>query len=457
MKRAIWWVLFCCFWLRAEVPTAVAIKGAKVVTVSGAEIPTGTVLLRDGLIEDVGPGLTIPADAWVIDGNGLTVYPGFIDGLSSVGIQQPTERRSPESHPDSDSRQARPRGPEDRPKTHSYERAADLVQPSDRRLEPVRAAGFTTAVAFPQSGILGGEGVVINLAGERGADMVVLSPAGQYVALNTGSFFEGFPNSLMGVISYVRQLYSDLDWFRNANAVYAKHVSGTKRPGYDHYLEGLATSPRLLLPAEQAQQIDRMLQFGTELKQPIMLYGLHEGYRRIEELQKAGVPLLISLKWPVKPKNADPAEVPNYRTLEERDRAPAVPALLAKANVKFGFYTDGQSKTDDLTKALRKAIDAGLPREAAIRALTLNTAEFYGVADRLGSIEKGKIANLVVSRGDAFADKTKIEYVFVDGRLFRPSETPPEPDSSSDKDDSDEPDSTTELENSFSAAQGQRQ
>jgi imidazolonepropionase-like amidohydrolase len=456
MKRTFLACLFCCFWLRAEVPTAFAIKGAKVVTVSGADIATGTVLLRDGLIEDVGPGLTIPADAWVIDGSGLSVYPGFIDGLSNLGIQQPAEQRSPERHPDSDNRRERPRGPEDRPQNYSYERAADLVQPSDPRLEPVRAAGFTTAVSFPQRGVVGGEGAVINLAGERGADMVVLTPTGQYVALREGNFFAGFPNSLMGAISYVRQLYSDLEWFKNANAVYAGHVSGTKRPGYDHYLEGLAASPRLLLPAEQAQQIDRMLQFGTELKEPIMLYGLHEAYRRVEKLQKAGVPLLISLKWPVKPKNADPAEVPSYRTLEERDRAPAVPTLMSKANVKFGFYTDGLAKTDDLTKALRKAIDAGLPREAAIRALTLNTAEFYSVADRLGSIEKGKIANLVVTRGDAFADKTKIEYVFVDGRLFRPSETPPEPDSSEDE-DSDEPDWITKQENRFSSAQGQRQ
>jgi imidazolonepropionase-like amidohydrolase len=95
--------------------------------------------------------------------------------------------------------------------------------------------------------------------------------------------------------------------------------------------------------------------------------------------------------------------------------------MLAKAGVKFGFYSDGVDTAPDLKKDLKKALDAGLSRADAVRALTLNVAEIYGVSDRLGSIDKGKIANLVVTKGDAFDDKTTVEYVFIDGRQFQPS------------------------------------
>jgi imidazolonepropionase-like amidohydrolase len=411
----------CAVCASAAVPSAIAIKDARVITVSGPDLPRGTVLVRDGLIEDVGPDLTIPADAWVIDGTGLTVYPGFIDGLSTWGI--PSAAKASAAAPSSSPPRAH--GPEDRPEDYAFERAADLMNPSDARLQMARDAGFTTAAAFPERGIFGGEGAIVDLAGVRGRDMVVASRAGQYIALRTGPFSAGFPNSLMGVIAYIRQTYLDLDWYKRANTIYAAHVNGNRRPGYDHYLEALGNSPRVLLPATEAQQIDRMLSFGAELKQPSIVYGLHEAYRRIDELSRAKIPVLVSLKWPAAPKDADPTAVPDYRTLVMRDQAPSVPGLLAKAGVPFGFYDDGVEKTADLKKAVKRAIDAGLPQADAIRALTLSVAEMYGVADRLGSIEKGKIANLVVTRGDAFADKTKIEYLFVDGQQFKPSEDVP--------------------------------
>jgi hypothetical protein len=247
--------------------------------------------------------------------------------------------------------------------------------------------------------------------------MVVAQPVGEQIVfrLGPGGFGRSFPTSLMGNIAYVRQLYLDLGHYREANQIYAAHPNGNARPGYDHDLEGLTQSPRLLLPADEAQQVDRMLSLGHELNVPFVVYGLHEAYRRIDELKQANVPALISLKWPEKPKNADPKEQPNYRDLEMRAQAPTVPALLAKAQVKFAFYSDGVDSAPELKKALKKALDSGLSRADAVKALTLNAAEIYGLSDRLGSIEKGKIANLVVTRGDAFDDKTSVEYVFIEG------------------------------------------
>lgn len=433
---AFWAALLGAGALTAEVPSAVAIKDARVISVSGPELPKATVLLRNGLIEDVGPNLTIPADAWVIDGSGLTVYPGFFNALSTWGIPDaapaagatgqraaaPTPTPAAPAMPS-----PRVRGPEDRPQNYSYERAADLVKPSDQRLEGARSVGFTTSATFPNRGIFTGLGAVVNLSGERSGDMVVQQPIGQQIVLRTGGFRSGYPGSLMGLFAYVRQMYLDLGQYQQAKQVYAAHPSGTPRPPYDHYLEGLAESPRILLPAVESQQIDRAIAFAKELKQPAILYGVHEGFERIDELKESSLPVLVNLHWPEKPKESDPTDVPSLRELESRAKAPSVPALLSKAGVRFALYSDGTDQPADIKKQVKKAIDAGLTRSDAIRALTLSPAEIYGVSDRLGSVDKGKIANLVVTKGEAFEDKTTVEYVFVDGELFRPTKLPPSP------------------------------
>src|SRR3954464_6163521 len=139
----------------AETPGAMAITNARVVTVSGPVLPRANVVIRNGLIEAVGENAAIPPDAWVVDGEGLTVYPGLIDGLSTLGItdvsaiaSQP-RGRAVAGGPIVTNTGSPARGPEDRPSTTSWLHAADLVKPNDRRLETARAAGFTTSVTFP--------------------------------------------------------------------------------------------------------------------------------------------------------------------------------------------------------------------------------------------------------------------------------------------------------------------
>jgi hypothetical protein len=141
-------------------------------------------------------------------------------------------------------------------------------------------------------------------------------------------------------------------------------------------------------------------------------------YEVADEIAGKKLPVLVDLKWPEADKDADPDDAPSLRTLRFRDRAPSSPAALAKAGVKFAFYSGGIAAPKDILKAAKKSIDAGLAPDAALRALTLSPAEIFGVADRLGSIENGKIANLVITDGDLFNEKTKIKFVFVDGRRF---------------------------------------
>ena len=167
-----------------------------------------------------------------------------------------------------------------------------------------------------------------------------------------------------------------------------------------------------------------MIRLAADLKQPFILYGGHGAFAAADLLKQANVPMLVSVKWPERNRDADPEDVDSFRALEMRDKAPGAPAALAKAGVKFALYSDGTAAPRDVIRSVRKAIDAGLPADAAVRAMTLSPAEIYGVSDRMGSLEKGKIANLLVTKGDLFADKTEVKYVFVDGAKFEPAEPP---------------------------------
>ena len=160
-----------------------------------------------------------------------------------------------------------------------------------------------------------------------------------------------------------------------------------------------------------------------------VIYGGQMAYEVADEIGSKKVPVLVDLKWPEAEKDADPDDQPSLRTLRFRDKAPSSPAALAKAGVQFAFYSGGITSSKDILKAVKKSIDAGLAPDAALRALTLTPAQIYDVSDRLGSIETGKIANLVVTDGDLFAEKTKIKLVFVDGERFeiREPEKPKEP------------------------------
>jgi imidazolonepropionase-like amidohydrolase len=228
----------------------------------------------------------------------------------------------------------------------------------------------------------------------------------------------------MGVLAYIRQVYLDADHYRQAKQFYATHSRGTPRPEFDRALEGVLESSRVLLPATRRVDVDRLLRLASELRVEALLYGLPEGYRSADLLKNAAATALVSLKWPEKAKDSDPEEADSIRVLQVRAHAPSTPAVLARSGVRFALYSGGIDKRADLTKAVRRAIDAGLAPEDALRAMTLTPAEIYGVADRLGSIEKGKIANLVVTKGDLFAEKTEVKYVFVDGVKFEPVEEP---------------------------------
>lgn len=411
-----------------ETPSLVAIRDARIVTVSGATLEKGTVVLKDGLIADVGANVPVPAGAWVINGAGLTVYPGLIDALSSWGLPSavppPAAAGGPGGGRGAQATGPRSWGPEDRPGTTSWLKAADEIQPTDRRIETARSAGFTTAVTFPRAGLIAGHGAVVNLAGEASGEMVVEPRAGLYMTTSARTV-NGFPNSLMGVISYYRQLWMDVEQYKAAKAVYEKSPQGMTRPPYDRALEGVMEAKRILLPATSRVELERMARFANELKTPAILYGAHEAYAAADALKKANVAVVLIVKWPEKARDGDPEIVESLRTLELREKAPTAPIALAKAGVPFAISSDGYETPKDILAALKKSVIAGLTKDQAIRALTLSAAEIYGVSDRLGSIDRGKIANLVVVKGDIFEDNGSVQMVFIDGKKYEPAPAAP--------------------------------
>jgi hypothetical protein len=414
-------------------PQYFAIRGAKVVPVSGPPVESATVVISRGIITAIGKDAAIPPEAWVIDGKGLTVYPGLVDAFTDVGI--PAAPAAAGGEGGGPRRAQEPsKGPENRPGSTPWRSAADEVSLTDKRVESWRSAGFTTVISAPKGGFFPGQAAVLDLYGEHPGDLVVKSPVAIPVAFQTsGGFGGGFPDSLLGVLAYIHQVWLDTNWSVNAQGIYEKNPRGVARPRYDRTEAALADATEdhalILVPANTAVQLRRAIELIDRWQVNGALYGGQMAYEVAPEIAAKKLPVLVDLKWPEAEKDADPEAKPSLRTLRFRDRAPSSPSVLAKAGVKFAFYSGGITAPKDILKAAKKAIDAGLAPDAALRAMTLSPAEIFGVADRLGSIENGKIANLVVADGDLFEEKTKIKMVFVDGHKFeiREPEKPKDP------------------------------
>jgi Amidohydrolase family len=413
-------------------PRYFAVVNARIVTGTGTVTDSGTVVVAKGLIQAVGANITVPPEAWVIDGKGLTVYPGLIDAGTDLGL--PKDEGAETSGTGRGRRRPAPsgeiaKGPEDRPGTSPWRVAADELKTDDKRIESWRNAGFTTALTIPDGGIFPGQATVIDLAGDRSGDYVVKAIASLPISLKPIGGFWGFPDSLMGSIAYVRQVFEDSNWFAQADSVYQANVTKFERLPYDRTERAIARGLRdkeiVLLPANNAVQILRGLKLADEWKINVVLFGGQQGYEVAGAIAAKKIPVLVSLKWPEREKDADPGAEQTLRELKFRDRAPSSPAALAKAGVKFAFYSGGLSGPKDIFKNAKKAIDAGLTADLALRAFTVDAAAILGVDDRMGSIAPGKIANLTVTDGDLFNEKTKVKHVFVDGRWFEIHEEAP--------------------------------
>jgi imidazolonepropionase-like amidohydrolase len=403
-----------------------AITNARIVTVSGPVIEKGTVVIRDGLIAAVGANVTAPADARVIDGTGLTVYPGLIDANTSLGVPEPAPSPSP-SPGQGGGFLANLLRPPTASTTNSSQPAGlqpevlaeDLIRPGGDAIETERSAGITTALTAPRTGIWIGQSALINLAGDTSQQMILRSPVAMHVGFTP--LRGGYPGSLMGVFAQLRQMLLDAQRYREAQRVYEQSPRGLRRPSQDRSLEALLPvldgRVPVVMYAEREREIQRALDFADEFKLKAIIAGGLESSKLADRLQKGNVPVLLSLNFPKRTTAAIPEADPEpLRTLRERVEAPKTAGKLANAKVRFAFQSGGVSPITDFVANAAKTVENGLSKDDAVRAFTIRAAEIFGVADRLGSIEPGKIANLTVTRGDLFDRNSRITNVFIDGR-----------------------------------------
>ena len=229
----------------------------------------------------------------------------------------------------------------------------------------------------------------------------------------------------MGSIAYVRQIYLRCRALQAGEVDLRKESAGMCRgPLTTGRSKACWASERVMLPAERSVEIERMIAFAKEMKMNVVLYGGHEAWRDTDLLKKTDIPVLVSLKYPVKAADSDPMMDEPLRTLEMREKAPTAAGALAKAGVKFAFYSDGgfhAARSDACREESdRCRVVSGPMRSARSRCRPRRSS---GVSNRLGSIDKGKIADLVVVDGDLFSG-AKVKYVFVDGTKFEPTDEP---------------------------------
>lgn len=407
-----------------SVPATYAITNARLVPVSSPVIEKGTIVVRDGLIAAIGPTVAIPGDARVIDGTGLTVYPGLIDAYSSLGVSSAPAQGA------TGGRGGAPGGPAATPaRSPSNSRYPAGLQPELSVLALLRAdgeafsgptsVGITTALTGSGSGVFQGQSAVINLAGADVNAMVVKAPVSQNIGF---SAIRGaaFPNSLMGVFAALRQQLLDAQHYRDVKAAYEKNPRGMSRPEFDPSLEALlpviARTQPVIMNASTQREIERALDLAKEFGLRPIIAGGAEAHLMAARLKAENVPVLLTLNFPRRTSapaaNADPDPI---RVLRERVDAPKAAGRLAEAGVKFAFQSGGLSNWSDFSANVQRAVENGLSRDAALKALTLQSAEILGVSDRLGSLEQGKIANLAITRGDLL-DRGRVTQLFIDGR-----------------------------------------
>ncbi|MDQ8153952.1 MAG: amidohydrolase family protein [Gemmatimonadota bacterium] len=410
-----------------NIPATYAITNARLVTIAGPAIEKGTVVVRDGLIAAVGAGVTVPADARVIDGTGLTVYPGLIDAYGTLGVPNAPAPGAGGGGRGGAGGAGGPAATPGRSAPNSNypaglqpeQSVVDLLKADDEAFSGPTGAGITTALTGTGAGIFQGQSAIINLAGSDVNAMVVKAPVAQHIGfspLRNG----GFPNSLMGVFAALRQQFLDAQHYRDVKAAYERNPRGMTRPAFDPSLEALlpvlARTQPVVMYATTQREIERALDLAKEFGLRPIIAGGNEAHLVAARLKADNVPVLLSLNFPRRNSAASADADPDpIRVLRERADAPKAAGKLAAAGVKFAFISGGLSTWSDVTGNAQKTVEHGLSGDAALRAFTLQSAEILGVGDRLGSLETGKIANLVVTRGDLL-DRGRVTQLFIDGR-----------------------------------------
>ena len=391
------------------------IRNVHIVPVIGAEIANGSIVISAGKITAMGANVTVPAGANVIPGDGLTAYPGLMDAGTSMGLSEISQGAN---------------ATVDISETGNFNPNAQAffgVNPHSAHIGVTRVVGITHVLSRPTGGILSGQAVMMNLAGSTPPEMVVEQHAAMVIELPRSGFggrgFGGFAGAAAASASSTqdlnrtrtRQLDSLRQFFRDADA-YAKQFEAYEkdkalpRPQQDVVLASLVSAARGKMPvlfvADRASDIREAVAFAEEMKLKPVIMGGRDSWQVAAFLKQHDVPVLLSSTMDL-PSREDDAYDVNY----------AAAAKLQQAGVRFAITSgDGGPEARNLPYSAGMSAAFGLSKTDALKSVTLWPAQILGYSDRLGSLEVGKMANLVVTNGDILEAKTETKFLFIDGR-----------------------------------------
>lgn len=422
--------------LRDATPRWHALTGVRLVVAPGQVVEGGTLVLKDGVVVAAGRGVDVPAGARVWSLPGRTVYPGFIDLSSSVGVPAALLRGPAPARPrwglgaelpppaEKASEPPAPSGRALAAKNQLVRAEQDVAAQLDWKpdeLQSWRALGFTAVLAVPGSGVFRGQSALLATGDSADGKSLVIAPR---VAQHMSFEFDrsprsDYPRSLMGSIALARQVLHDARWHRTALG----QAGNDERVAPNASLEALAAVLERRQPvihhARDELDYARAARLQAEFGHRLVLHGTGHEYRRAAWLKASGLPVIVPLAFPAAPDVAHPdtaIDVP-LQALQHWEQAPSNLALLERAGVPFALTAQGlKNPAREFWPRLRQAVRRGLSPAGALAALTTQPAALIGQAARLGSLRPGQIANVVVARGDLFEDDAaQPELLFVDG------------------------------------------
>jgi len=387
------------------------IRNARIVTVSGADIENGTVVIRDGRIEAVGASVNVPAGAQAIDGRGLSVYPGMIDAGTNMGLVEVPQGANG-TVDTSEVGELNPNA-----------KAITAVNPHSAHIAVTRVEGITNTLTAPTGGLISGQAALINLLGTAPKEMAVVPQFALVINYpRIGGGGGGFGGGFQGPINLtetlannerqveqIRKMLRDAEAYGRSQDAYAKDKT-LPRPDHNVVLEPLVPYVRgeqpVIFRADREAEIRGALKFAEEMKLKAIILGGNDAWKVASLLKERNVPVILTGIFSL-PGREDDA----YDTLYEN------PSKLQQSGVRFAISTgDAGPEVRNLAQYAGMAAAYGLSKVDAVKAVTLYPAQIMNVSDRLGSIEVGKMANLVVTDGDLLEIRTHIRYLFIDGR-----------------------------------------
>ena len=401
------------------------LKNARVVVDYQTTIEKTDILISDGRIEAIGPGLAFPKGTIIYDLTGKTVYPSFIDVYAgNYGIR--TQTGAAESNPyaalilqQQTGRQSAPSTPELRIADYwndginaSYKVSQEFI-PDARTAGEYRQVGFGAVVTFKADGLARGTSALVTAGDGKANNLMIKNRTSANYSFTRGRSQDIYPLAQFGIIALLRQLYYDVQWYKQLP------------PGYFHD-DGIeafinnASLPQIFEVGDKIQ-IMRADKIGKEFNINYIIKGAGDEYQAINDVKKAGNKLIIPVNYPEAPDVKDPydAAAVSYTTLKHYEMAPANLSYVSKAGIPFAITSSDLRRRSDFLTNLRKAVKYGLPEMEALKALTYTPALMIGASDLVGAVKKNMIANLLITSGSIFADNCIIYENWVQGVPYR--------------------------------------